>query len=260
MKLRFLLIVFLTAGLAAPASAGIIFGKKPKVPPEKRVPELLAIVRTDGDENKRLSAAEELRQFDPMSFPQIVPTLIEVLMSDKKASVRSEAAQTLSKLRPVSSDVGVALEYARDHDASLRVRMQARQSLLSYHWAGWSNDPGKLKPDGPPKPSTKEPPLAPTTPPPAAPPAPVAPPPAPPQSPFAPVTISKPIPRPTPEPAAVPPLAPVIATPPPPTVVIPPSGVQPPPGAQPLPKGPTTPPPAAPPTKEEKGPELGPQE
>jgi hypothetical protein len=251
MRLRFILLVIVTAGLAEPASAGIIFGKKPKVPPEKRVPELLMIVKGDGDENKRLSAAEELRQFDPTQFPQIVPTLIEVLMTDRKPGVRSEAAQTLSKLRPVSQDVGMALEYARDHDPSLRVRMQARSSLLSYHWSGWWSEPGKLKPDGPPRPSTKEPPLAPTAPPP-----PAAPSPMPPMTstPFAPV----PTPRPQPEPAIAPPLAPVIPTPPPPSIVTPPPG-----GYQPLPKGPSVPPAPAPktaPAGEEKGPELGPQQ
>ena len=68
----------MVVGLATSASAGInLFAKKPKPVPEKRVPELLVMVKTDGDENKRYEAAEELRQYDPTLFPQIVPTLIE---------------------------------------------------------------------------------------------------------------------------------------------------------------------------------------
>ena len=224
-----MLVPLLIAGLAAPAGAGIIFGKKPKVVPEKRVPELLAIVKSDGDENKRFEAVEELRQYDAAQFPLVVPTLIEVLMSDKKAAVRSEAAQSLAKLRPVTQQVGQALEYARDKDPSLRVRIQARSSLMSYHFAGWwGGEPAKLKPDGPPAPTTKEPPLA----------APVAPP--------MPVPIATPTPRPVP-----------VLAPPPPVLGKP--------TLQPLPKGPPQPvapaaQPAPLPVKEEKGPDLGPQE
>jgi hypothetical protein len=217
MRHRLLLVPLLVAGLATSASAGIIFGKKPKVVPEKRVPELLSIVMTDGDENKRYDAVAELRDYDPKQFPQIVPTLIEVLMNDKKPSVRSETAQTLAKLRPVSEQVAQALKYARDKDPSLRVRMQARSSLLSYEMSlgWWWGDRGKLKPDGPPPSSTQEPPLAPPGPP---------------------VTTLKPKPDPLPPP--------VIVTPPPP--VVPPRPVNPQPIPQASPsiqeKGPELPP------------------
>ena len=236
MRCRYLLVPILVAGLTSSASAGIIFGKKPKVAPEIRVPELLTTVLNDGDENKRYDAVTELRNYDPKQFPQVIPTLIQVLMTDRKPAVRSEAVNTLSKLRPVSREVGEALEYARDKDPSLRVRMQARHSLLSYHWATWwAGDPGKLNPDGPPPPSTKEPPLAPVVPPPAPKPVPM-----PPLIP-APPTRSAP--------AAEPAL-----TPPPPALRPMPGSVQP------LPKGPETPPAPkpVPPTNEEKGPELGP--
>ncbi len=230
MRYRILLVPLLIAALASPAGAGIIFGKKPKVVPEKRVPELLGIVKNDGDENKRFEAAEELRQYDAAQFPLMVPTLIEVLMTDKKASVRSEAAQSLAKLRPVSQQVGQALEYARDKDPSLRVRMQARSSLMSYHFAGfWGGEPGQLKPEGQTGPTTKEPPLAA----PAVAPPPLNPPPLP---------TTTPTPRPVP----------ILSTPPAPVIGKPVGTLQP------LPKGPPTPVPA--PVKEEKGPQLGPQE
>jgi hypothetical protein len=133
---RLLLIALLLAGSAGPASAGI-FGKKTKPTPAERVPELLTIVKTDGDEHKRASAVEELRQYDPKQFPNLVPTLIDALMTDAKPGVRAEAAQTLSKLRPVTKEAGWALEQAVAKDASMRVRLQARSSLLHYHLAGY---------------------------------------------------------------------------------------------------------------------------
>src|SRR5262249_11758015 len=133
---RFLLVTFLLAVLPATTHAGI-FGKKNKPNPNERVPELLTIVKTDGDEHKRTSAAEELRQYDPKQFSEIVPALIDVLMNDSKPGVRAEAAQTLGKLRPVTREVGMALEQAVAKDGSMRVRLQARSALLQYHWSGY---------------------------------------------------------------------------------------------------------------------------
>ena len=234
MRYRFLLVPILVTALAAPASAGIIFGKKPKVVPEKRVPELLLIVKNDGDENKRYDAVEELREYDAKQFPEIVPVLIDVLTNDKKPAVRSEAAQTLSKLRPPSKVVADALEQARDKDPSFRVRTQARHSLLSYHWVEWwYGDPSKVKKEGTLAPTTKEPPLAPpvvATPMPPIPPMPTQAPPL--------VIVPTTRLKPKPDPTYTPPLAPVIVTPPAP--VIPPS---------PLPPRPLL-----------QGPDLGPQQ
>ena len=153
---RLLLVVLLLGVLVSPGSAGI-FGKKNKPTPAERVPELITIVKTDGDEHKRSSAVEELRQYDPKQFPNIVPALIDALMTDAKPSVRSEAAQTLSKLRPVTKEAGWALEQAVAKDSSMRVRLQARSALLHYHLAGYhgGKDPGPaLSPQSP------EPPLA----------------------------------------------------------------------------------------------------
>jgi hypothetical protein len=144
--------------VAGPGSAGIIFGKKKKpVVPAERVPELFVIVKTNGDESKRAAAAQELRQYDPTQFPNIVPILIDVLQNDKKPSVRAEAAQSLGKLRPISQQVGMALEQARANDSSMRVRLQAKSSLMQYHWGGYRNS-GKKDEVGPKQ--TKEPPLA----------------------------------------------------------------------------------------------------
>jgi hypothetical protein len=157
MKCRQLLLVaLLLATVADPVAAGI-FGKKGKPTPAERVPELLSILKTDGDERKRASAAEELRQHDAKQFPNIVPTLIDVLMTDPKPGVRAEAAQTLSKLRPVSKEAGWALEQAIAKDASMRVRLQARSALLHYHLAGYHGGKDVV----PPLPAqSSEPPLA----------------------------------------------------------------------------------------------------
>lgn len=153
---RLLLVSLLLAVGAAPAPAGIIFGKKGQKPdPAQRVPELLVLVKTDGDERKREAAAEELRQYDPKLFPEIVPVLIDVLLNDPKPAVRSEAAVSLGKLRPISQQAGWALEQAVAKDASMRVRLQARSALLHYHWDGYrgSKEPPVIQ--------SKEPPLAP---------------------------------------------------------------------------------------------------
>jgi hypothetical protein len=157
MKLR--LLALLALGLTvAPLDAGIFGRKKKEDPsPAQRVPELLQIIQTDRDDHNRLRAIEELRNYSPTDYPQIVPTLLHALMSDPKASVRAEAVQTLGRYRPVAPQIGQALEYARENDDSMRVRLQARSSLLQYHWNGYKSG-GKMD-----KPTvqTDEPPLAP---------------------------------------------------------------------------------------------------
>jgi hypothetical protein len=151
-----LLVVPLLVGLVQPATAGIIFGRKKDKPPSpsERVPELVNILKSDRDDDHRARAAEELRQYDPVAFPNIIPTLVDALQTDKKPTVRSEAAASLGKLRPISDSAGQALEQALANDTSMRVRMQARSALLGYHWAGYRT--GK-KGDPTPPLTTKEP-------------------------------------------------------------------------------------------------------
>ncbi len=162
MRFRLFLFLVLLPTLTQPAQAGILFnrGKNKKPTPAERVPELIGLVKADRDEHKRARAAEELRQYDPAAFPQIVPTLIEVLQNDKRPVVRAEAIVSLGKLRPVSQQAGMALEQALANDASMRVRIQARSALLGYHWAGYRNTGNKNEP--PPLNTTKEPPVAPS--------------------------------------------------------------------------------------------------
>jgi hypothetical protein len=138
-RFRIPLVLILACCLVGTSSAGIIFGRKAKGNPKDRVPELIAIVKTDGDERKRADAAEELRFYDPAAFPEIVPVLIDVLLNDKKPSVRAEAASSLGKIRPVSQSAGLALEQAVSNDTSMSVRLQARSALFGYRWAGYKS-------------------------------------------------------------------------------------------------------------------------
>jgi hypothetical protein len=146
---RFLLSAVLLSALTVSARAGIFFNKHPKPIPATRVPELLQIVRTETDDHKRAAAALELRNYDPAAFPEIVPALVELTLRDSNTGVRLEAVQSLSKLRPVSSQAGWALEQAVEKDSSRRVRLLARSSLIQYHLSGYRSGKGPETPGEP---------------------------------------------------------------------------------------------------------------
>lgn len=161
MSKRWLVIIFLVVPLAAmltgPSRAGIIFGrKKDKIDPKTRVPELIATLKNDRDADRRMHAAEELRNYDPAAYPEIVPALVTAIQGDAKSGVRLEAAVSLGKIRPVNQAAGEALERAVSTDASMRVRLQARSTLMQYHWAGYRNGKASdIPPLAPPKDAPK---------------------------------------------------------------------------------------------------------
>src|SRR5207248_9124076 len=98
--------------------------------------------------------------------PDMVPALAAALQGDSKTGVRLEAAETLGKLRRIAAAAGQALEQAVANDASMRVRLQARRSLLNYRLHGYRS---QGKPDAVaavPGPGEK---VEPPSPPPAAP-------------------------------------------------------------------------------------------
>ncbi len=151
-----LLAVLLVAALALPAPGQSFFRKKPaeKPNPAERLAQLITTLKTDPDEAKREHAAVELRHFDPKTFPEVIPILIECLQSDPKPAVRMEAAQSLGRIRPISQQAGWALEQAASKDSSTRVRLQARSSLWYYRLNGYRSEgkPDEIPAASPPKP------------------------------------------------------------------------------------------------------------
>jgi len=145
--------------LFSPTAEGGIF-RKTKTNPAERVPELIKILQSDPDERKRAEAADELQEYDTKTYPDIQSALISALQKDTSSSVRSEAAQSLSKLRPVNQQAGFALETALASDASIRVRMAARTALWTYTLLGYRS--GKQEETN--QDQTGEPPLAPNQP------------------------------------------------------------------------------------------------
>src|SRR5437879_4910372 len=104
---RVLVVLLTLATSTSPAAAGI-FSRKPKTNPAERVPVLLIQLKGHSDEAERSSAAEELRQFDPKSYPEIMAGLIGAISKDASPAVRAEAASSLGKLRPISQQAGYA--------------------------------------------------------------------------------------------------------------------------------------------------------
>jgi hypothetical protein len=164
---RLLVVLAVQLSVVLPASAGIFFNRKAKADPAQRVPELIATLKGDSNDHKREAAAEELRDFDPKTFPEILGVLMDVAQHDAKPEVRAEAVQSLGRLRPVSQEVGFVLEQVHSSDNSPKVRWHARTALWQYELAGYRSakaEGPKLdsKNGGAPvlKGTTKEPPLA----------------------------------------------------------------------------------------------------
>jgi HEAT repeats len=123
--------------LAAPTHAGI-FRRTPKPDPAVHVPELIQTLKDkDKDEKARAGAASELRDYDAKAFPDLLPALIDALATDPSSSVRSKAAESIGKVRPISPEAGYALEQAIDNDKSFRVVLSARTAILQYRVLGF---------------------------------------------------------------------------------------------------------------------------
>jgi len=144
--------------LATPALAGPLFKRPNKPDPAEHVPALIKTLQSDPDERKRESAAEELREYDLKSFPDIVPALVEALKNDPSSAVRLEVVSSISKMRPITQPAGYALEQAVADDTSFRVRTSAKSTLVE-----WVLVRGYVRQYRPPATSgseTEEPPLA----------------------------------------------------------------------------------------------------
>lgn len=153
--------------LAVAADANAIdFGLglfKRKQQPQKaeattKVKQLIATLHNDMDEKKRRAAAEELRGFDPRNAPEVIPALIGSLQRDPSPTVRIEVVDSLGKLKPVSTQAGIAMETALQSDPDAKVREAVKAALWQYHLNGYrppTNSPFATQ--------TSEPPLAPKT-------------------------------------------------------------------------------------------------
>lgn len=165
---RSVLVLMLAVSMAGPAWAGPLSflrkkqqpqGQQP-APVQQRTSELILTLKTDQDAAKRVAAAEELRDQDVRSNPEVIPVLIEAAQRDAKPEVRLAAVQSLGRFRPVSAEVGRVIEQVAGSDSSMRVRVSARSTLWQYQMAGYrgGNNAAGAAPAGPS--TTQEPPLA----------------------------------------------------------------------------------------------------
>ena len=142
MRMRLWMIIIVSVLLPAfvvPAQGQLFRKSQPKIEAGTEVPQLLSIIRSDKDDRKRVAAIESLRNVDATAYPEIVPVLIEALLQDQRPNVRSEAAQTLGRIRPPSAAAAQALEQAAQRDSSRWVRLHSRTALVSYKLAGSSD-------------------------------------------------------------------------------------------------------------------------
>jgi hypothetical protein len=137
MKWRHIVLIFaVLPTLAGRAPAWIFFNRHAKAAPPDQVPALIQTIRTERSDRKREAAVQELRQYDVNAYPEVVPTLVDLVKSDPSAGVRLEAVESLAHIQPPPPQAASVLEQAQSHDSSLRVRWQARRSLQQYHGAG----------------------------------------------------------------------------------------------------------------------------
>jgi hypothetical protein len=131
-----LLAALFTLSLCARSDAGI-FGRSTKPDPTTQVPALIDMLKGAKEERDRVAAANALREYDAKVYPEILPALTDALAGDTSASVRTEAAESIGRIRPITAQAGYALEQAKENDKSLRVRTAARLALLQYKILGW---------------------------------------------------------------------------------------------------------------------------
>ncbi len=139
MKRYMLLVLLATFAFASSVQAQGIFGffNRKRPDPASHVPELIYKLKASRSYRERLVAADELRQYDPQQFPDIVPALVDALRTDTHYRVRLEAAQSLGRIRPINQAAGAALQQAASADQAWRVRLQAWSSLKVYQMAGY---------------------------------------------------------------------------------------------------------------------------
>ena len=159
--MHLLLPVVVAVSTAYPAQAQL-FSRKIRLN-NMQVPELIVTARSDPDERKRVAALEQLREFDVKTYPEMIPSLIEVMLKDARPGVRMEAMHSLARIRPVTPAVGQALQQTAQNDDNWRVRMQTRTQLWMTGYHGGNGNAVNNQQTNPNAPTTAEPPLANTT-------------------------------------------------------------------------------------------------
>lgn len=135
---KMLLAALVLSGLIGSASGGVLFNRKSKQKPAADgAGDGVRILRTDPDERRRAAAAEELSKIDLKKNPTAGVALLEAVQRDPSSVVRTQAAESLGKLRPLTVQVGRALEEAFNSDPAQSVRLAARNSLTQYVQAGF---------------------------------------------------------------------------------------------------------------------------
>ncbi len=72
MRYRMLILLVLIPALTPSVHAGILFGRKKEKPdPKQRVPELVMILKTDKDSDKRSTRRRNCGPSIPLSFPRL---------------------------------------------------------------------------------------------------------------------------------------------------------------------------------------------
>ncbi|GIW78983.1 MAG: hypothetical protein KatS3mg105_0790 [Gemmatales bacterium] len=154
---RQIVAVVMLALVAETAFAGIFFNRRPKSRPMS-VNNLVQILKGDSNERRRAYAAEQIQSEDAQQNAELIPVLIDRALHDDSVNVRIEAVRALGRIRPISEQIGWALEQAT-RDRSWRVQWNARTALWSYRMNGYRRGSGQpsASPGGI---STGEPPLA----------------------------------------------------------------------------------------------------
>jgi len=122
--------------VSARSDAGI-FKRSAKPDPATQVPALIDMLKSASDDRDRVAAANALREYDAKVYPEVLPALTDALAGDSSSSVRSEAAEAIGRIRPITPQAGYALEQAKENDKDRSVRNAARLALLQYKILGW---------------------------------------------------------------------------------------------------------------------------
>ena len=141
-----ILITLITLTPLVPAAGFLPPSRKVKTPDDTKISAWISVLLEDPDETKRINAAIELRNIDPKNHPDAIEALMEALKSDKRPSVRAEAANSLGRIRGGQDLAGPVLEEALANDGSMRVRLQARSALMGLYLSGYRSASGKSIP------------------------------------------------------------------------------------------------------------------